>query len=748
MDPGIMIPLKDYGGHERLVEMFAREYCRMGHEVHLLITKGSKVEGCRVHAFGKEGFPPEKWDARLAIPTAWIFLWRHRNSYDLVHNFGRLAYLFTIMHHRVKKIMTYGREINSRNIRVINKMGVKNMVFTACSGNLLSRVFAPGDWRVVYNAIEFDKYKLQKDIPGDAPLIFLGRIEKVKGCHTAIKLAKATGNKLIIAGNISPLPKEIAYYEKQIAPHIDGHQIKYIGAVNDAQKSEWLGKCKALLFPIEWNEPFGIVMVEAMACGTPVIAYNRGSINEVVEENVTGFKVENMDQMIEAVHKISTINREACRRYAQNKFDVKIIASRYLGLFDNITPKIVIITTGQPAANPRVIKEYEALKETGYNVLVLYTFSATWSYDIDNKKFAAGELKKTDFLLIGGNPHTEKVYYFFSRVWFKIITFLVRFLSMQKLKDVSIARSSFYLLRNAKKYRGDVYIAHYLGALPAAIAAAKKYGAKVIFDAEDFHRGEAPYYSSQIQHVIDIEDKLLPKVNLITTASPLISKAYSSLYPSIEVQTINNVFPKKFIQPLANAGSNGKALELFWFSQHIGPYRGLETIIKSLNILREENISLHLLGNTGNGIYKKKLVQLSLNPQRIYFHPAVPPEEVFSMAARYDIGFAAEIPYCENRNLCLTNKIFTYLVAGISIIASDTMAQEKFLQENGSIGLLYKYDDAAELALQIKRFYYDRQLLNDYKKNALELAQTDLNWEKESEKFIFLINTILKSDPR
>ncbi|HMO34354.1 MAG TPA: glycosyltransferase, partial [Lacibacter sp.] len=93
MDPGIRVPPRNYGGHERLVYMFAREYNRLGHEVHLLVTSGSEVEGCTVHPFGQEGFPPKKWDARMAIPKAWRFLWKHRNEFDLIHNFGRLAYL-------------------------------------------------------------------------------------------------------------------------------------------------------------------------------------------------------------------------------------------------------------------------------------------------------------------------------------------------------------------------------------------------------------------------------------------------------------------------------------------------------------------------------------------------------------------------------------------------------------------------------------------------------------------------------
>ncbi|MBI1780012.1 MAG: glycosyltransferase, partial [Sphingobacteriales bacterium] len=192
-----------------------------------------------------------------------------------------------------------------------------------------------GRWKVVYNAVNFDEFQLTEQLPGDSPLIFLGRIERIKGCHTAINVAKATGNKLIIAGNISRLREEREYFENEIKPLVDGCQIIYVGEVNDEQKNDWLGKSKAMLMPIEWNEPFGIVMIEAMACGTPVIGYKKGSIPEVVEENKTGFVVMNENEMIAAVKKINVINRTGCRETAKAKFNSDVVAHEYLNIFSN-----------------------------------------------------------------------------------------------------------------------------------------------------------------------------------------------------------------------------------------------------------------------------------------------------------------------------------------------------------------------------------------------------------------------------
>ena len=332
MDPGILVPPNGYGGHERLVYMFAKEYAKLGHEVHLLVTKGSVVEGCSVHGYGKEGFPPKKWDALLAIPKAWWFLWTNRNNFVLIHNFGRLAYLLPILNLPIKKIMTYGREINKRNILFINKLQYTNLVFTGCSNDLVSRGNVAGRWEVVYNAIDFTKYTLEEKVADDAPLMFLGRLERVKGCHTAIKVAKETRNKLLIGGNISPLEDEQKYFKEEIEPFIDGNQIVHLGALNDEEKNTYLGKSKALIFPIEWDEPFGMVMVEAMACGTPVLAFNKGSVREVVITGKTGFISETINEMKKDLMKLEDIDRKSCRDLANNLFDVSIIAKRYISL--------------------------------------------------------------------------------------------------------------------------------------------------------------------------------------------------------------------------------------------------------------------------------------------------------------------------------------------------------------------------------------------------------------------------------
>ncbi len=332
MDPGIPVPPQKYGGHERLVYMFAEEYTRLGHHVTLLAGPGSKISG-EVVEFGVNDLDRSKKQRNSEMLFAWQYLLKNHKNFDLIHNFGRLMYLLPVLNKQVKKIMTYGRPVSQKGIKIVTTLPNRNLAFTACSNYCVSTGNVAGNWHTVYNAIDFSLYQTAQQVAHSAPLMFLGRLDKIKGAHTAIAVAKASGHQLILAGNIPHTADNLEYFKTEIEPLIDGEQIKYVGALNDEEKNYWLKQAKALLFPIEWDEPFGIVMIEAMACGTPVIAFSRGSVPEVVKNGINGFIVADANEMRDKLMEITDFDRAACRQDAEERFDVKKVALDYLNLW-------------------------------------------------------------------------------------------------------------------------------------------------------------------------------------------------------------------------------------------------------------------------------------------------------------------------------------------------------------------------------------------------------------------------------
>jgi len=329
MNPGIPVPPVLYGGIERVVYLLAEEYYKMGHEVTLLAGQGSACSGT-VITFGANA-SETKWPGYKEIGFVWRFLVQNHRNFDLIHNFGRLIYFLPIVSSPAFKIMSYQRAVSAKGIKLISSLPARSLLFTGCSNYCVFTGNIAGTWKTVYNAINFDDYQLTEQVADDAPLMFLGRLDQIKGAHTAIRVAKETNNKLIIAGNIPDTADNYDYYKKELEPQFDGEQIIYIGEIDDVKKNEYLGKAKALLFPIEWDEPFGIVMIEAMACGTPVIAFNRGAVPEVINEE-TGIIVTTAEEMIAAVRSIARINRTTCRQVAKSRFDIPVIAAEYLTL--------------------------------------------------------------------------------------------------------------------------------------------------------------------------------------------------------------------------------------------------------------------------------------------------------------------------------------------------------------------------------------------------------------------------------
>jgi len=189
------------------------------------------------------------------------------------------------------------------------------------------------NWQgVVHHGLPAERYRFQPD-RGDY-LAFLGRISPEKRVDRAIDIATRAGLPLRIAAKVDRADRE--YFENVIEPLLDVPGVEYLGEIGDEEKSDFLGNARALLFPIDWPEPFGLVMIEAMACGTPVIAYRNGSVPEVVEHGATGFIVERREDAISAVDRVDSLSRSRCRETFERRFTAQRMASDYLHLYERL----------------------------------------------------------------------------------------------------------------------------------------------------------------------------------------------------------------------------------------------------------------------------------------------------------------------------------------------------------------------------------------------------------------------------
>jgi glycosyltransferase involved in cell wall biosynthesis len=329
-DPELPVPPPLYGGIERIIDLLAQGLVSRGHEVTLIAHPDSKSPGKLIPWPGSVS--GSRWDTiRNAMKLAQIV---SQGRFDLLHSFSRIAYMTPILANPIPKVMTYQRQITPRAVKAAHALAGKTLQFTACGAWMKRDVERFGTWHVVHNGVPLSVYDFKASVAADAPLVFLGRVEEIKGPHLAIEAALKTGLNLVIAGNI---PSEHqAWFDAMIRPHIDDRQIRYIGPVNDAQKNELLGSARAFLMPILWDEPFGIVMTEALACGTPVIGLRRGAVGEVVRDGTTGFIRDTMPDLIDTIARIGEIDRRACRVSVEQNWSEDAIVEAYLGVYRSL----------------------------------------------------------------------------------------------------------------------------------------------------------------------------------------------------------------------------------------------------------------------------------------------------------------------------------------------------------------------------------------------------------------------------
>jgi glycosyltransferase involved in cell wall biosynthesis len=326
------VPPKLYGGTERVVAWLIDELVELGHDVTLFASGNSRTRAKLVpvwpYAFrlSRQRTDPVAVQAVLLETMA-----ARATEFDVIHCHIDWLHLPLLTRSGVPFLSTFHGRLDIAGLPDVVRH-FPEAPFVSISNN--QRLPLPGaHWLgTVYHGLPADS--LHARFESGSYLAFLGRLTKEKGPEDAMRIARDAGMPLRIAAKV---PKgERSYFKEQLEPKIDGREVQLTGEVNDQTKEEFLANAAALLFPIDWPEPFGLVMIEAMACGTPVIAYRHGSVPEVIDEGVTGFVVDSEEEAVRAVRRLGEIDRRQVRASFERRFTARRMASEYVALYEDL----------------------------------------------------------------------------------------------------------------------------------------------------------------------------------------------------------------------------------------------------------------------------------------------------------------------------------------------------------------------------------------------------------------------------
>ena len=332
------VPPKHYGGTERIVSYLTEELVRVGHDV-TLFASGDSVTNARLIASCERSL---RKNERCKDPVAReVLLVDHVIEY--LH-FPVCRYL------PVPHVTTlHGRLDLPDLVPVFDRFRTEPLISIS---NAQRQPLPWANWQAtIYHGLPKDLFVFQPN-EGDY-LAFLGRISPEKRVDRAIAIAKRVSMPLKIAAKVDRADRR--YFKRDIEPILTQSHVEWVGEISDQQKNEFLGNAYALLFPIDWPEPFGLVMIEAMACGTPVIAYDCGSVPEVMEDGVTGFIVRDLDDAVEGVNRIRDLSRLRCREVFERRFAAERMASDYVDVYQRLIDSDVEGTQTNPSTPPRAL---------------------------------------------------------------------------------------------------------------------------------------------------------------------------------------------------------------------------------------------------------------------------------------------------------------------------------------------------------------------------------------------------------
>jgi glycosyltransferase involved in cell wall biosynthesis len=320
-------PPRHYGPWETIVSTLAEGLISQGMEVTLFAT-GDSVTSARLDFMCPRPYEEDReLDAKVWECLHIAHLFEQADQFDIIHNnydFLPLSYSKLVK----TPVVTTIHGFSSPKILPVYRTYNKNNYYISISNS--DRSPALDYFATVYHGIDMSLFTFNEK-PGDY-LLYFGRIHPDKGTYEAIQIACRFGMKLIIAGII----QDESYYHKQVAPSLNEDNIIYVGAAGPEQRDELLRGAYALLHPIYFHEPFGLSVVEAMACGTPVIAFNRGSMPEVIAEGKTGFLVNNINEAVDKLEDIPGLDRSECRRWVEERFSKERMVSDYLAVYETI----------------------------------------------------------------------------------------------------------------------------------------------------------------------------------------------------------------------------------------------------------------------------------------------------------------------------------------------------------------------------------------------------------------------------
>jgi glycosyltransferase involved in cell wall biosynthesis len=323
------VPPKQYGGTERIISYLTEELVRFGHKV-TLFASGDSVTNAELAPVYQRSFRQDK-RARDYLSREVLlmdYVMERAGEFDLIHfHTGCLHYLIC-RHLPVPKVMTvHGCLDTPELLRFYERFREMPMISIS---NSQRAPWPCANWQgTIYHGLPNDLFQFHPN-RGDY-LAFLGRVSPEKRVDRAIEIAKTAKMPLKIAAKVDRADRR--YFKRVVEPLLNDPLIEWLGEISDKDKDTFLGNAYALLFPIDWPEPFGLVMIEAMACGTPVVAYDGGSVLEVMDDGATGFIVDDLEQAVEAVHRVRDVSRARCREIFEKRFTASRMARDYVNVY-------------------------------------------------------------------------------------------------------------------------------------------------------------------------------------------------------------------------------------------------------------------------------------------------------------------------------------------------------------------------------------------------------------------------------